>query len=122
MESDPSHTQTGGAGEQEPFSPADLENAVGMIGEYVLMQKIGYGASCKVYIGKHVETGETVAIKVPRAGFSNESFKRLTKVEVEAMCGLNHDNVIRLRNFGVTELLEGEVSQGEVSFLALEIA
>ena len=47
------------------------------IGDYILEEEIGSGAFAKVVKGKHIPTGEQVAIKVLDKLFLNEDTKNL---------------------------------------------
>jgi len=41
---------------------------IGKLSErYLLIKRIGYGASCKVYLAKRAIDGMSVAVKVPKA-------------------------------------------------------
>ena len=60
------------------------------IGDYILEEEIGSGAFAKVVKGKHIPTGEQVAIKVLDKIFLNENVK--TGVET-TVTDSNSDNI-----------------------------
>lgn len=132
--STPTEEQKVGAGEAPPATPPpvaavalvvtqeDIESASGEIANYLLYEKMGFGASCKVYKAKCVHTGRLAAVKIARGNCSNQKFKKLTEAEVTAMRNLNHPNILRLYDHGEAMLVENGRPKGLRQFLALEIA
>jgi serine/threonine protein kinase len=66
------------------------------IGQFVLEAKIGAGAMGTVYLARHVEQGQKVAIKVLPSEFSNDerSVARFER-EIEILERLQHPNIVR---------------------------
>ena len=77
-----------------------IQQAIGRMGNYYLINRIGYGASCKVYLGYNSESKKYVAIKVPRTRMDAKDFVSLMKVEINTMKHLHHPNIIGLLDFG----------------------
>jgi hypothetical protein len=64
---------------------------IGNLGDrYILMERIGFGASCKVFSAFDTQTKTFVAVKVPRAECSDDDFLSLTKAEVEGLSSCTH--------------------------------
>ena len=88
----------------EPLEPPKQQPIGCLSDKYDLIKRIGYGASCKVYLARRRSDGELVAVKAPKANGPNqnilEMFKRGMSVELEAMRRLVHPNIIRLLDFG----------------------
>ena len=68
------------------------------IGDYILEEEIGSGAFAKVVKGKHIPTGEQVAIKVLDKIFLNEDTENLKRVEkeIKILKLVKHKNIIKL--------------------------
>ena len=68
-----------------------------MIGDFTLDKTIGSGTFGKVKVGKHLPTGETVAIKVLEKSKikSNEDLDRI-KREMSILMNLKHENIIEV--------------------------
>lgn len=73
---------------------SDSEEALGVIGDYELIKKLGYGGFGRVFKAKHTTTGDIVAIKILRSALTETStlLKRL-RLEFEATMRLNHPNI-----------------------------
>src|SRR5512143_1107726 len=88
-----------------------------IIGDYIVVSKIGEGGMGEVYRARDTKLGRDVAIKVLPAAFSEDS-ARLARFEQEAQAAgsLNHPNILVIFHIGthqgapyiVSELLEGE--------------
>jgi serine/threonine protein kinase len=87
------------------------------IGPYEVLSKIGSGGMGAVYLGKHKETGEQLAIKVLPASLAQEDgfVKRFAR-EIESMQKLSNPHIVKLHENGVDngtyyysmEFVEGE--------------
>lgn len=87
------------------------------IGDYILEEEIGSGAFAKVVKGKHIPTGEQVAIKVLDKILLNEDAENLKRVEkeIQILKLVKHKNIIKLyeimetsqKIYLVMELCEG---------------
>lgn len=71
---------------------------------YRLVERIGEGTFARVYRGHHEVLGRTAAIKVLREKYAAlpEAVSRFRR-EAQALGGLEHPNVVRILDFGVTE-------------------
>ena len=65
-------------------------------GNYILEETIGEGAFAKVKLGKHIQTGEKVAIKIlNKEKIFNFDIKKI-KNEINILQRLKHKNIIQL--------------------------
>ncbi|MDB5390671.1 MAG: Serine/threonine protein kinaserelated protein [Planctomycetaceae bacterium] len=87
------------------------------IGPYEVLSKIGSGGMGSVYLGKHKDTGEELAIKVLPASMANEEgFVKRFNREIESMKKLSNPHIVKLHENGVDngtyyysmEYVEGE--------------
>ncbi len=87
------------------------------VGRYDLIEKIAEGGMGTVYKGRHVETGQIVAIKiVPAHMTTNSVFIKRFEQEYNAAKFLDHPNIVKAIEFGrqggtpflVMEFVEGE--------------
>ena len=90
------------------------------LGNYNVMRTLGKGASCKVKLAQHQETGKKVAIKIMNNNI-DASLKALVMTEVKAMDQLKHENVINQIEYGTGVYLKAN-GQREVSYIVLELA
>jgi len=91
---------------------AVASDMTGMLGDFILVKKIGAGAMGDVYLGKHKATGEMVAIKlITDRHCRDEDFVKRFKREIDVLMKLNHPNIARAIGYGIDH---------ERSFLALE--
>lgn len=83
------------------------------LGPYEIVSVIGRGGIGTVYHGRHLETGALVAVKVlgPAPAVDATAARRLAR-EFEVLRTLDHPNVVRVYDAGVTE---------GYSFLAMEL-
>ncbi|XP_062333825.1 maternal embryonic leucine zipper kinase isoform X1 [Osmerus eperlanus] len=72
-----------------------IENAAELLKYYEVYETIGSGGFAKVKLGRHILTGEKVAIKIMDKKDLGEDLPRV-KVEIEAMKNLSHQHVCRL--------------------------
>lgn len=73
--------------------PAD--NASELLKHYEVYETIGSGGFAKVKLGRHLLTGEKVAIKIMEKKDLGDDLPRV-KIEIEAMKNLSHQHVCRL--------------------------
>ena len=83
------------------------------VGPYEIVSLIGRGGIGTVYRGRHLETGAFAAVKVlgPAPAVDATAARRLAR-EYEVLRGLDHPNVVRVYDAGVTE---------GYSYLAMEL-
>lgn len=72
-----------------------MDNTGELLKYYEVYETIGSGGFAKVKLGRHVLTGEKVAIKIMEKKDLGEDLPRV-KVEIEAMKNLSHQHVCRL--------------------------
>ncbi len=115
-----------------------LKTAKGrVIGGYAILRKIGSGGMGIVYEANHVETGQTVALKVlPRSLTIDETFVKRFMRESEIAERVDHPNIVKILGAGkddetyfmVMELVHGKnlgklCESGPIeAFVALRIA
>lgn len=89
----------------EDQDASDFDNRLGrQLGGYIVAARVADGAMGRVFEGRHPETKERVAIKVLHADVAKDSiaverFKR----EYETALEMDHENVIKVLEFGDTE-------------------
>uniref|UniRef100_A0AAZ3NWD5 Maternal embryonic leucine zipper kinase n=1 Tax=Oncorhynchus tshawytscha TaxID=74940 RepID=A0AAZ3NWD5_ONCTS len=72
-----------------------MDSAAELLKYYEVYETIGSGGFAKVKLGRHILTGEKVAIKIMEKKELGEDLPRV-KVEIEAMKSLSHQHVCRL--------------------------
>ena len=86
-------------------------------GRYELLEEIGYGGMAVIYSAKDLKLNRTVAVKVLREGFSqNTEFLQRFRREGYAMMHIQHPNIVQVYDVGydddvqyiVMELVPGE--------------
>jgi hypothetical protein len=98
---------------ETPLVPARL------VGDWRLLEKIGEGGMAEVWLAQREDglLGRPVAVKLPRVGFSNNSFCQRLAREREILDCLIHPNIARLLDAGtaldgkpflVLEFVDGE--------------
>ena len=71
------------------------------IGPYVIDKRIGAGGMGNVYLGRHEQSGQVVAVKeLPAALAREEGFVHRFSREIEAMRKLNCPNIVKLIDSG----------------------
>eukprot|EP01111_Echinosteliopsis_oligospora_P012853 TRINITY_DN4464_c0_g1_i1.p1 TRINITY_DN4464_c0_g1~~TRINITY_DN4464_c0_g1_i1.p1 ORF type:complete len:533 (+),score=84.65 TRINITY_DN4464_c0_g1_i1:142-1740(+) len=120
--SDTPHTPSGFV-----FSPSPVIHK--QIGNYTLGKTIGRGAFCKVKIGTHSSTGSQYAVKVLKPQ-GRSSCVDLEK-EIKVLGGLNHPNIISLRDIlyidhGSDQVIVGHtnsnLSNARVLYVVVDLA
>jgi serine/threonine protein kinase len=94
-----------------------------VLGKYIVLEPIGSGGMSAVFLARHQETDERVAIKMLPAEMANDpSAVARFQREAKAVAALNHRNIVRAidvdqhagRTFFVLEYVEGETLQSLV--------
>lgn len=89
------------SGEDESLI-AILEHALGS--KYKIVRKIGFGGFANVYLGKHVQLGRKVAIKILRQSLGDdESIVERFRREAASVASLSHPNIIEIFDVGESE-------------------
>eukprot|EP00758_Cryptobia_borreli_P018631 Tbor_TRINITY_DN715_c0_g1::TRINITY_DN715_c0_g1_i1::g.3358::m.3358 len=87
---------------EEPTPAKKLQSKNGKNGEvvsnYEKLKEIGRGAFGVVYIGRHVKTGELVAIKEMPLAVAAE-----LRVEYDLLATLKHNNVVEIKGFEIVK-------------------
>src|ERR1051326_5664179 len=75
------------------------------LGSYEIIQRVGSGGMAEVYRAKQLTAfGREVAIKVVRAGYSeDQNFRERFLREAQAISKLSHPNILPLIEFGEQE-------------------
>jgi len=73
-------------------------------GKYIVVRKLGEGASGQVYLVRHKDLNIRLALKILKSDFSEDpvlldSFKR----EAETLFRFSHEGVVQMRDFGALE-------------------
>ncbi len=83
------------------MAKSDHEPQPEQMGPYRILRTLGRGGMGVVYQGAHIETGETVAIKVLAAAFAcHEGLRQRFEGEIETLRKLKHPHIVRLIGFG----------------------
>jgi eukaryotic-like serine/threonine-protein kinase len=90
-----------------PSAPEERQDALlqQQFGPYLLTQWLGRGGMASVYVGSRNDGkfAQEVAVKVLRQALQSEFERRLFQREQQALAALDHPNVARLFDGGVTE-------------------
>jgi len=82
------------------------------IGDFAIIEKLGSGGMGSVYLGRHVTSGQVVAVKVLPASLAREEgFAERFAREVEAMRKLKNRHIVQLYESG---------QDGDTSYYAME--
>lgn len=94
------------------FSVIPTETIKDKIGNYQILKKIGEGGMGAVYLAERADLKQKVALKIIRHGADSEIILRRFRREQEILAALEHPNIARLLDVGI--------SQDNVPFLAME--
>jgi serine/threonine protein kinase len=91
--------------------------------KYILIKKLGSGATCKVKLGIDKETNEPVAIKIltPKVGTMNTTSKHYM-AELEMLQKIDHKNIINLKAANKGQIKKQDGRSKIVDYIALELA
>src|ERR1041384_3085405 len=94
---------TGGASMPPQFMPAEEWMAPGLtIGKYELIRPLGHGGMGSVFLARHTQLGQRVAIKslfVGPARVPEDSERLLAEARTTARC--RHENIVVIHDVGV---------------------
>ncbi|MBD3615080.1 MAG: serine/threonine protein kinase [Gracilimonas sp.] len=91
---------------KEVFSKHSAGNKKGEhIGPYKIIETLGYGGMGSVYLAERADGQfeQQVALKLLRTGFTTENQTRRFQAERQILATLNHENIARLLDGGVTD-------------------
>jgi eukaryotic-like serine/threonine-protein kinase len=94
------------------FSLIQPETVKDVIGNYKILKKIGEGGMGAVYLAERADVRQKVALKIIRHGADSDVILRRFRREQEILAALEHPNIARLLDVGV--------SADNVPFLAME--
>lgn len=77
-------------------------------GNYKLKRKLGEGGSGEVYLAKHLETSQKVALKIIKSETLDQRYFNYVEKEVLLMKYINHSNIIRFFEGGNWQLSSNE--------------
>jgi serine/threonine protein kinase/tetratricopeptide (TPR) repeat protein len=83
-------------------APPTDNNLGRRLGSYEITQRIGEGGMGVVYRGRHIESGETLAIKLIKRGMDTDSVLRRFHNERRILESLSHPNIARILDAGAT--------------------
>jgi serine/threonine protein kinase len=91
--------------------------------KYVIVKKLGSGATCKVKLGYDKETNEPVAIKIltSKTGAMNTTSKHYN-AELDMLQKINHRNIINLKGANKGQIKKPDGRVKIVDFIVLELA
>ncbi len=82
----------------------EIERTGTMIGRYKLLQKIGEGGCCIVYMAEQEEPlRRRVALKVIKLGMDTRSVIARFETERQALALMDHPNIAKLLEAGATD-------------------
>lgn len=96
----------------EDFSFVSITNSKDKIGRYKILREIGAGGMGAVYLAEREDLPQKVALKIIRRGAGSDTVLRRFRKEQEILAALEHPNIARLLDAGLSA--EG------LPFLAME--
>ena len=104
VDAEPSWFQNSDALIREMRSGKVRASTIPSLDDYDNIQPLGRGGQGDVFVATHRELGRRVAIKVLRRGaWRSEAAERRFEREIETVAGLQHSNIVRIYESGVTE-------------------
>jgi CheY-like chemotaxis protein/tRNA A-37 threonylcarbamoyl transferase component Bud32 len=91
-----------GTNNEEVLKKGDLMGTA-LASRYEFLELLGEGGSGMVFKAKHPLLNKSVAIKMLRAGNTEQEAVERFKREAEAVSRLDHPNILVLHDFGITE-------------------
>jgi serine/threonine protein kinase len=91
--------------------------------KYLIVKKLGSGATCKVKLGLDKDTNEPVAIKIltSKVGTVNTTSKHYN-AELEMLQKINHKNIINLKGANKGQIKKADGRTKIVDYIVLELA
>ncbi len=98
-------------------SPMEIVNSnsarmPGQIGKYKILREIGRGGMGAVFLAEREDLKKQVAVKIIKRGMDTDEILRRFQTERQILAGLEHPNIARL--------LDGGVSDDGLSYLVME--
>ena len=95
------HADRNAENSQRPNTGSGGQQAVHMLGRYLIKRKIGQGGMGAVYLAVDQDLRRTVALKVlPKEKAENPTLVRRFKAEAQAAAQLKHDNIVTIYEAG----------------------
>jgi serine/threonine protein kinase len=91
-----------GAGNEAVLNRANLAGTA-LAAKYEFLEVLGEGGLGLVFKARHAQMGKLVAVKMLQADTSGELFQARFEREAKALCRLDHQNIVSVFDFGVTE-------------------
>src|SRR6266700_4253211 len=96
------HRRTGSVDSDNARESTNMTGYEGRsFGNYRVLQFLGHGGFAEVYRGEHIYLGTQVAIKILRTRLSPANIASF-QAEARAIAGLEHPNIVRVLDFGIT--------------------
>src|SRR6266700_7487274 len=70
------------------------------LGNYRLIELLGWGGFAEVYLGKHVYLGTNAAVKVLTTKLTDDQIAQFRN-EASTIMGLRHRNIVKVLDFGM---------------------
>lgn len=86
--------------------------------KYILMSKLGTGATSEVRLGEHKDTHEKVAVKI----LKDQNYLKIFAQELAMIKAINHKNIIHIIEGGSGIIVRNGVCTDPKSYLILELA
>jgi WD40 repeat protein len=108
------HTPIPDQGPTAVYVPGDVEAGLLIVGRYTLVEKIGEGGMGEVWVAKQTEpVKRKVALKLLKPGMDSRSVIQRFEQERQALALMDHPNIARV--------LDGGLTQGRQPFFVMEL-
>lgn len=91
-----------GIGNEAVLNRANLVGT-SLAAKYEFLEVLGEGGLGLVFKARHAQMGKLVAVKMLQADTSGELFVARFEREAKALCRLDHQNIVSVFDFGITE-------------------